>query len=292
MLFIAFSLIEGGLSVDYADARSRMGGRSFRSVPHRKMTTRRVQPGRSQRGGSFRRGLAGGLLGGALGGMLFGSMFGAGGSGMGILPLLLLAGIAYFLFKKFTRSGSGDYRVNGRRAGPRSNMYDIFGGGNGQSAPPPPPPVQESEGSLVDGLEQIRRSDPTFDPDYFLEIASDVFFQVQAGWMRRDLSSFRHLIGDQLAGEYERHFQEMHSKGQINKLESIAIRSVEIVRAGSENGEDFVTVLFSANLLDYTVDEKSGEVVAGRMTTPVKFREEWSWARPVGTQDWKLEGIV
>jgi len=292
MLFIAFSLIEGGLSVDYADARSRMGGRSFRSVPHRKMTTRRVQPGRSQRGGSFRRGLAGGLLGGALGGMLFGSMFGAGGSGMGILPLLLLAGIAYFLFKKFTRSGSGDYRVNGRRAGPRSNMYDIFGGGNGQSAPPPPPPVQESEGSLVDGLEQIRRSDPTFDPDYFLEIASDVFFQVQAGWMRRDLSSFRHLIGDQLAGEYERHFQEMHSKGQINKLESIAIRSVEIVRAGSENGEDFVTVLFSANLLDYTVDEKSGEVVAGSMTTPVKFREEWSWARPVGTQDWKLEGIV
>jgi predicted lipid-binding transport protein (Tim44 family) len=27
------------------------------------------------------------------------------------------------------------------------------------------------------------------------------------------------------------------------------------------------------------------------MVNPVKFREEWTWARPVGTHDWKLEGI-
>jgi predicted lipid-binding transport protein (Tim44 family) len=27
------------------------------------------------------------------------------------------------------------------------------------------------------------------------------------------------------------------------------------------------------------------------MTKPIKFNEEWTWARPVGTQEWKLEGI-
>jgi predicted lipid-binding transport protein (Tim44 family) len=27
------------------------------------------------------------------------------------------------------------------------------------------------------------------------------------------------------------------------------------------------------------------------MTDPVKFAEEWSWARPLGTEEWKLEGI-
>jgi predicted lipid-binding transport protein (Tim44 family) len=32
-------------------------------------------------------------------------------------------------------------------------------------------------------------------------------------------------------------------------------------------------------------------VVAGSMTTPVKFEEEWTWARPTGTQEWRLEGI-
>ena len=109
--------------------------------------------------------------------------------------------------------------------------------------------------------------------------------------MRRDLDSYRHLLGDKLAEEYADHFAEMQEKGVINKLESIAIRKVEIVDAGSVDGEDFVTILFTANLLDYTVDEKSGTVVEGSMTEPVKFAEEWTWARPVGTEEWKLEGI-
>ena len=109
--------------------------------------------------------------------------------------------------------------------------------------------------------------------------------------MRRDLSSYRNLLGDQLATEYEKHFEEMRQLGRLNKLESIAVRKVEITAAGSDNGEDFVTVLFTANLLDYTVDEKSGAVVEGSMTEPVKFAEQWTWARPIRTENWKLEGI-
>lgn len=145
--------------------------------------------------------------------------------------------------------------------------------------------------SLDDGLAELQRTDRSFDPKYFTEVASDVFFQVQAGWMRRDLDSYRHLLGTQLAEEYEKEFEEMRRLGHINKLESIAIRRVEITAAGSDGREDFVTVLFLANLLDYTVDEKTNEVVAGSMTTPVKFEEEWTWARPTGTQEWRLEGV-
>ena len=61
--------------------------------------------------------------------------------------------------------------------------------------------------------------------------------------------------------------------------------------AGSYGREDYITVLFTANLLDYTVDEHSGALVEGSMTEPVKFAEEWTWARPVGTENWLLEGI-
>jgi predicted lipid-binding transport protein (Tim44 family) len=140
-------------------------------------------------------------------------------------------------------------------------------------------------------MAEIRQTDPGFDENHFLEVASDVFFKIQAGWMRREIDTFRHLLGSQLASEYEGHFAEMKAKGQINKLESIAIRRVEIVEAGSQNGEDFVTVLFTANLLDYTVDDKSGNLIEGNMTEPVKFAEKWTWARPVRTESWKLEGI-
>lgn len=290
LLLIAFAFIEGGLMADYADARSKSGGKSFSSSPSKAPVNKAPAAAPSSSGG-FGRGLMGGLLGGAIGGMLFGSMFGAGGSGMGILPLLILGGVAFFLYRKFAKSrqavNSQTPNLYARQAAQPSN---IFGGGAGNSLQPPPPPIIGE--NLVDsGVGQIQQVDRDFDPAYFVEVATDVFFKVQAGWMRRDLDSYRHLLGDQLAAEYEQHFDEMRANGHINKLESIAVRDVEIVQAGSDGRDDFVTVRFTANLLDYTVNDKTGELISGSMTDPVKFREEWTWARPTGSQNWKLEGI-
>jgi len=295
ILLVLIALLFAGASVlsSTADARSMSGGKFYRSTPY-KAPAQRSTPYQStpnQRSGSFGRGLAGGLLGGALGSMLFGSMFGYGGGGMGLLPLLLLAGIGYVLYRKFAAGNrKPGYHQNGGypgfpgQSGGSSHMNtDVM-----RDVPPPPP---GSPMAVDAGLAEIRRTDPGFDPAYFKEIASDVFFQVQAGWMRRDLDSYRHLLGEQLAEEYAGHFARMREQGVINKLESIAIRNVEICAAGSTDTEDFVTVLFTANLLDYTVKDTTGELVEGSMTTPVKFAEEWTWARRVETQDWKLEGI-
>jgi len=294
LVFFTLCFVEAGIMAEYSDARSRIGGRSFRSTPKQKApVTQKKQSQDGKQKSGFGRGMMGGLLGGALGGMLLGSMFGMGGSGMGILPFLLLGVVGFFLYKRFValpRSGTPP----GYQAPPQNNnVFKGNFGGNNTEAPAEvatPPPVPE-KASLEEGLDIIRIGDPDFDADYFVEIASDVFFKVQAGWMRRDISSYRHLLGEQLASEYETQFTEMEEKGELNKLENISIRNVKIVAAGSESGEDFVTVLFTANLLDYTVDDKSGELISGSMTEPVKFAEEWSWARPLGTQDWRLEGI-
>ncbi len=291
LMLIAFALIEGGLTADNADARSKSGGKSFSSSPSPSKAPASAPAGAPATGGGFGRGLMGGLLGGAIGGMLFGSMFGGGGSGMGILPILILGGVAFFLYKRFAkaRQGGGS-EMPSQHARQGFSPASIFGGGTDSAQPPPPPPII-GENLVADGISQIKETDRNFDPTYFTEVASDVFFKVQAGWMRRDLDSYRHLLGEQLAKEYEGHFAEMRSKGHINKLESIAVRGVEIVQAGSDGREDFVTVLFTANLLDFTVDDKSGALVSGSMTDPIKFREEWTWARQTGTQNWKLEGL-
>lgn len=293
LVFFTLCFIEAGIMAEYSDARSRGGGRSFRSAPRQKApVTKKQQPAGQQKSG-MSRGLMGGLLGGALGGMLLGSMFGMGGSGMGILPMLLLGGVGYFLYRRFTARPRSGTPPGYQAPNQDNNVFKgNFGGGN-SSAPDTftPPPEVSQKSALEEGLDVIRIGDPDFETDYFVEIASDVFFKVQAGWMRRDISSYKHLLGEQLASEYADQFSEMESKGELNKLENISIRNVEVVAAGSEDGEDFVTVLFTANLLDYTVDDKTGEVLSGSDTEPVKFAEEWSWARPLGTQDWKLEGL-
>lgn len=289
LVLMTFAFIEGGMTTTYSEARSMKGGRSFRS-PSKSTSSVSSKKSTSQNKSNFSRGLMGGLLGGAIGGMLFGSMFGAGGSGMGILPLLILGGIGFFLYRKFTAQARG-----GGARGPGMNGQNQFGGGMPGGANsdmrPPPAPSFGGQSSLEEGVAQIKETDRDFDESYFTEIASDVFFQVQAGWMRRDVNSYKHLLGGQLAGEYAKTFEEMKTAGRTNKLESIAVRTIEVIEASSDGHEDVVTVRFIASLLDYTVDDASGDIVEGSNTAPVKFEEDWTWARPTRTNEWKLEGI-
>jgi predicted lipid-binding transport protein (Tim44 family) len=299
-ILLAFSLFDLGVFTGHADARSMGGGRSFgrpRSfspspsrAPSPANYGQQSSPGGLSSPGGFMRGLAGGLVGGAIGSMLFGGLAsagaggGLGGSGIGLFQILILGGIGYFVYTRFFKKkspGFTQYRQEG------SASRDFMDSGD-YSYPPPPPPGGET---VVDGIEMIRRSDSDFDPEHFKEVAQDVFFQVQAGWMRRDIKSYEHLLDNTLARQYEEQFVEMRRKGRINKLENIAVRSVELVDAGVDGNEEFVSLLFKANLLDYTVDEISGSVVDGSMTTPVKFAEKWTWARPLGEANWKLAGV-
>ena len=77
----------------------------------------------------------------------------------------------------------------------------------------------------------------------------------------------------------------------FNRLDNIAVRTTDITEAWQESGRDFITVRFLANLLDYTVEESSGQVVSGSRTEPVKFEEYWTFSRPVGNNPWQLSAI-
>jgi len=296
---------------DLADARSSSGGRSFGgsssgsrsggfgSSPSKSLgspsspSVPPPPPGSGSFGGgnSFLKGVGGGLVGGMIGNMLFGgSGYGGGsgggsGGGIGFFELLILGGLGYFIYKRFIKPNMGSRN-------PLSPPFNPFSANNSQQAafqgPPSAPPFPAPS---ANGFDVVKQSEPDFDPEKFKEIAQDVFFKVQAAWMRRDTSSVQGLIGQQLKTEYDTQFADLKQKGLINRLENIAVRSIEIVDAGMEGQEVYIKVLFTANLLDYTVEESSGKVVKGDSTEPVKFEEFWTFARPSDSTLWKLEGI-
>ena len=79
---------------------------------------------------------------------------------------------------------------------------------------------------------------------------------------------------------------------QINRLENIAMRQVEIVDAVQDQGEEYITVKFLANILDYTVDETNSQLISGSSSDPVKFLEYWTFTRKIGDRSWILAGIT
>ena len=129
---------------------------------------------------------------------------------------------------------------------------------------------------------------PSFDEDVFRETSSDIFFKIQAGWANRDLEPVKGLLTSEMFSTLKTDVDELKREKKVNRLDNIAVRSVDLVEVWQETGSDYVTVRFLANLLDYTVDEATGQVISGSKVDPVKFEEYWTFTRPVGNHPWKL----
>lgn len=230
-----------------------------------------------------------GLLGGLVGGLLFRSLgFGGdgfGGSGIGLFEIILILGIGYFIFRAVSmrRAAVSSYPNGGGLGNDARDSMTSFPG-SGRTEP-------EEADEIARGLSHIRQMDPGFEEGRFKETILDCFFKIQSAWMNRDLSLIDNLLTDEMRKTFQVEIDQMFREGQVNRLENIAIRKVEISEAWQESGQDFITVLIDANVLDYTTDDRSGAVVLGSKTAPVKFQEYWTFSRPVGENRWKLSAI-
>jgi predicted lipid-binding transport protein (Tim44 family) len=249
-------------------------------------------------GGGFWRSVGGGLLGGFLGSMLFRSFgsasyggyggYGGGWGGPGLFDLLLLGLIGYVAYRFLTRKSNrtrenadAEWRPVNRDYDNRYDVPETI-----ESHPPP----QRSD--VARGIEQIRTLDQDFDPVRFCDWAMDCFFRLQAAWSARDLSPVRTLLTDELFAQLQAEIDRLKREGKINHIENIAVRTCELTEAWQETGQDFATVYFYANCLDYDVNETTGEVVRGSKLEPTKFEEYWTFTRPAGGNPWKLSAIT
>ena len=313
-LFAIIGISQIALEMD-ADARAG-GGRSggFRGSRSYQAPSRPAQPAQPRRdatpppqqagqmapqSGGFMRGLGTAVLGGFLGSMLFsglanaggfGGIGGLGGSGFGLFEILLIAGIGYFLYRKFrspaAATGYGTMQYQNTNYQANTGYEPSYG----YRAPESVTLQETPSGNEVD-YRSLTMMDRSFDPNQFLKTAQDTFFKVQGAWNKQDTAALNRLCGNELMQSWQEELSRLSARGQQNRMENIALSSSEITEAWTESGQDFITVRLNANLLDYTVDQKSGAVVSGSADEPIQFEEYWTFSRPVGPNAWKLTAV-
>lgn len=247
-------------------------------------------------GRSFMYGLGGGLVGSMIGSMLFGrsgysGMGGAGGGfGFGdLIIILIIIGVIYFVYKRY--KARKELQMSGAPAAGYSSYaynepaYDNTRYGQTYDAQP-------AEGQTVeDGLRHIASMDPAFNEASFRGEAEDLFFKIQGGWTRRDIAVISDLLTPQMRDTFQADISRYIADKKVNRLENIAVRHVDIVEAIQDQGEEFITVKYTASLLDFIADD-AGNVLSGSATDPVKFLEYWTYTRKVGDKAWKLAAIT
>jgi predicted lipid-binding transport protein (Tim44 family) len=295
----AFARAGGGRSSGSRGSRPSGPSRSY-SAPSPSQPSTQPQPNSSQLGtgtpfqqpssGGFLRGLAGGVMGGFLGAMLFRGLGFAGtgggfGGGIGLFEILLGAALLFGVYWYFKSRRRVALARNESNAGTQycygSPTNDSYAAGPTRT-PGTEGPVASSQRSDVDlGLQHIRQMDPTFDEAVFRETSSDIFFKIQAGWANRDLEPVKGLLTSEVFSTLKTDVDELRREKKVNRLDNIAVRSVDLVEVWQETGSDYLTVKFLANLLDYTVDEATGQVISGSKTDPVLDLRSSSWKSPL-----------
>jgi predicted lipid-binding transport protein (Tim44 family) len=305
VLFLSITVLELNAHARAGGSRSTgsRGSRSYsqpasppaQAIPPRQQAAPAPAPNtvpQQQQSGGFMRNMAGGMLGGIAGGMLGGMLFRSlgmagggmgGGGGIGIFEIILLAGIGYLIYRF----------IKNRRAANTSTPYEQ-GGYQGGSVTPISNEYSGNQPATADvetGLGHIRQMDASFDEQRFNDQVMDIFFKIQGSWMNRDLTPVLGLLTDEMRRIFQEDLNRLILDKQVNRLENIAVRNVEAVEAWQESGQDYITSLIYANLLDYTTDDVSGAVISGSKTEPVKFEEYWTFTRPVGNNPWRLSAI-
>ncbi len=254
------------------------------------------QPYQQPAGGGFFRGMLGGIAGGFLGSMLFRSLGfggfgdGMGGGGIGIFEIVLLA-VVLFLVYRFMKKRR-EAAMNSAYYQSAEPAESTYGGSYGSSyAPTPASDAPPSATDIEQGLRYIKQMDPYFDEQRFRDTCMDYFFKIQGAWTARDVTTVRNLLTAEAYKAIQADVDRLISEKKFNRLENIAVRSVDITEAWQEQGQDYITVLIYANLLDYVLDEAGGQVVSGSKTDPVKFQEYWTFTRNVGSNPWQLSAI-
>jgi predicted lipid-binding transport protein (Tim44 family) len=242
-------------------------------------------------------GIAGFALGGLLGGLLFGGMgHGFGGfGGIGLMDIILIGGGILLLMSFLRRRRQAEQPAYG--GGPGTSASYGYGATQAETPAYGGPVAVDSgagsadRGDLDRGVAYIRQMDPGFDPAAFGDRVRTEFTNVQSVLAVKDPDVLRDRLTPDMYAVVKGQCEALKSAGRTNYVQKIDIERSDVTEAWQESGQDFVTVYFTGSMIDYTVDDKTGQVVEGSRTDPQRVEEFWTFTRPVGPNRWTLSAI-
>lgn len=157
--------------------------------------------------------------------------------------------------------------------------------GNGSTTPQvrPGQGMQGANVILPDRSEQIqqllRKTDPNFSSDDFVTFAKQVYIDIQMAWCNRDMTPVRPVLHQNLFNTTQRQVEEKKKQGVVYHYESIAINTAYLTSFARDKEYEYLTVYLNARMIDYQVDEKTGNIIKGDKTTRWDLRYKMKFVR-------------
>ena len=135
----------------------------------------------------------------------------------------------------------------------------------------------------------LQKKDPNFTADDFVTFAKQVYIDIQMAWCNRDMTPVRPVLHQNLFNTTQRQVEEKKKQGVVYHYESIAINTAYLTSFVRDKDFEYLTVYLNARMIDYQVDEKTGNIIRGDRTTRWDLRYKMKFVRSTSA---KTKGAV
>jgi predicted lipid-binding transport protein (Tim44 family) len=143
--------------------------------------------------------------------------------------------------------------------------------------------------AVPEGVQRIRRADPSFDPRQFLDGARVAFEMIVAAFAKGDKATLRPLLSNDVYRPFAQTIDERVIAKETIETRDLKLDDAEIVEADMAGRTARVTVRLVSHQISVTraVD---GSIVDGDPDHPVEKTDYWTFARDTRSSDpnWML----
>jgi predicted lipid-binding transport protein (Tim44 family) len=138
--------------------------------------------------------------------------------------------------------------------------------------------------AVAEGLNQIRRADPSFDPPQFLEGARLAFEMIVTAFANADKAGLRPLLSDEVFQQFVTAIDERTAARETLETRIQRLQSADIVEAELLGRNAQVTVKLVSQQINVT-RAMDGSIVDGDPEHPTEKTDYWTFARDTRSAD-------
>ena len=206
------------------------------------------------------------------------------------IDLILFGAIAAFLVLRL-RSVLGKRQgyEHPPEAAPRPDLRVVEGGlADAPAADTPTRGLPAPDSQAARALVAMRAVDSNFTPDAFLAGAQQAFGIIVTAFAAGDRETLRQLLSPETYAAFDGAIAGRETAGETQRTEIRAIHATSIEAAELRGGTASITVAFTTDQVNLTLDRDGREVAGTDAVT--EMRDLWTFERDLGSPDpiWRL----
>ena len=142
--------------------------------------------------------------------------------------------------------------------------------------------IQRPKQTDLRPISEYSALDPNFDPMALQTKLSNLYVQMQNCWTEKDITPLRPYFTDAYWAQMDRQLNTLRTTGCTNYVERISVLGVNLEGFAQSAGMDRIVATLSARITDYTLSDKTGELIKGDRRAEKFMTYEYTLIRPTG----------